>query len=78
MMNIENSKRTYVISINENLEVPVVRTENNKISMIEESNLPTTLSIRSKFVFENEFMILKYLTFEKRFPIYVDFSRRIN
>ena len=65
MMNIENSKRTYVISINENLEVPVVRTENNKISMIEESNLPTTLSIRSKFVFENEFMILKYLTFEK-------------
>ena len=65
MMNIENSKRTYVISINENLEVPVVRTENNKISMIEASNLPTILSIRSKLVFENESMILKYLTVEK-------------
>lgn len=78
MMNIENSKRTYVISINENLEVPVVMTENNKISMIEASNLPTILSIRSKLVFENESMILKYLTVEKRFQIYVDFSRRIN
>ena len=33
--------------------------------MIEASNLPTILSIRSKLVFENESMILKYLTVEK-------------
>lgn len=65
MMNIEKLERTFVISINENLEIPVVRTENNKISLIEVSNLPATLSIKSKLVFESEYMKLKYLTIEK-------------
>lgn len=65
MMNIEKLERTFVISINENLEIPVVRVENNKISLIEASNLPATLSIKSKLVFESESTILKYLMIEK-------------
>lgn len=79
MLNIKNSKRTYFIFINENLEIPVLSTENNKISLIDVSNLPMTLSIKSKAVFENEFMILKYLTIEKSSKyVWISVERLIN